>query len=159
MRVAVSAATALWLTPVIVTGLYALGLPSRIAVAVALLLGTTVGWVTSPHLCDTLRPAVSSRPLILSTAAFAVLAIVQMARVSLFMGDVTRVEFSYLASDPWRTQHCCLTAYAEAAQFAAERTRNIYDAPVYEPGKVANWIAPPDRGINSMPVDYEYVRA
>jgi benzoyl-CoA 2,3-dioxygenase component B len=30
--------------------------------------------------------------------------------------------------------------------------------PVYEPGKVASWIAPPDRGINSMPVDYEYVR-
>ncbi len=31
-------------------------------------------------------------------------------------------------------------------------------SPVYEPGKVASWIAPPDRGINSMPVDYEYVR-
>ncbi|HET7433605.1 MAG TPA: benzoyl-CoA 2,3-epoxidase subunit BoxB [Thermoanaerobaculia bacterium] len=30
--------------------------------------------------------------------------------------------------------------------------------PVREPGKVANWIAPPDRGINGMPVDYEYVR-
>jgi len=30
--------------------------------------------------------------------------------------------------------------------------------PVYEPGKVAAWIAPPDRGINSLPVEYEYVR-
>jgi benzoyl-CoA 2,3-dioxygenase component B len=30
--------------------------------------------------------------------------------------------------------------------------------PVYEVGKVAAWIAPPDRGINNMPVDYEYVR-
>lgn len=30
--------------------------------------------------------------------------------------------------------------------------------PVLEPGKVAGWIAPPDRGINGMPVDYEYVR-
>jgi benzoyl-CoA 2,3-dioxygenase component B len=30
--------------------------------------------------------------------------------------------------------------------------------PVLEPGKVANWIAPPDRGINGLPVDYEYVR-
>jgi len=29
---------------------------------------------------------------------------------------------------------------------------------VYEPGKVASWIAPPDRGINNQPVDYEYVR-
>lgn len=29
---------------------------------------------------------------------------------------------------------------------------------VTEPGKMANWIAPPKRGINDMPVDYEYVR-
>jgi benzoyl-CoA 2,3-dioxygenase component B len=30
--------------------------------------------------------------------------------------------------------------------------------PVYAAGKVAAWIAPPDRGINNMPVDYDYVR-
>ncbi|HEX4985524.1 MAG TPA: benzoyl-CoA 2,3-epoxidase subunit BoxB [Burkholderiales bacterium] len=29
---------------------------------------------------------------------------------------------------------------------------------VVEPGKMAGWIAPPERGINSLPVDYEYVR-
>jgi benzoyl-CoA 2,3-dioxygenase component B len=29
---------------------------------------------------------------------------------------------------------------------------------VVEPGKTAGWIAPPDRGINSLAVDYEYVR-
>jgi len=29
---------------------------------------------------------------------------------------------------------------------------------VAEPGKMAGWIAPPDRGINKLPVDYEYVR-
>ena len=29
---------------------------------------------------------------------------------------------------------------------------------VYEPGKMAAWIAPPDRGINNNPVDYEYVK-
>jgi benzoyl-CoA 2,3-dioxygenase component B len=28
---------------------------------------------------------------------------------------------------------------------------------VTEPGKMASWIAPPDRGINNQPVDYEYV--
>jgi benzoyl-CoA 2,3-dioxygenase component B len=31
-------------------------------------------------------------------------------------------------------------------------------APVYEPGKMANWIAPPRRGINGNDVDFEYVR-
>jgi benzoyl-CoA 2,3-dioxygenase component B len=30
--------------------------------------------------------------------------------------------------------------------------------PVIEPGKIAAWIAPPDRGINNLSVDYEYVR-
>ncbi len=30
--------------------------------------------------------------------------------------------------------------------------------PVFAPGKMAGWIAPPDRGINNLPVDYEYVR-
>jgi benzoyl-CoA 2,3-dioxygenase component B len=30
--------------------------------------------------------------------------------------------------------------------------------PVFEAGKMASWIAPPDRGINNLPVDYEYVR-
>ena len=31
--------------------------------------------------------------------------------------------------------------------------------PVYEPGKFASWIAPPARGINGKPIDFEYVRA
>ncbi|HSH91558.1 MAG TPA: benzoyl-CoA 2,3-epoxidase subunit BoxB, partial [Ramlibacter sp.] len=29
---------------------------------------------------------------------------------------------------------------------------------VVEPGKMAGWIAPPDRGINANPVEYEYVK-
>jgi benzoyl-CoA 2,3-dioxygenase component B len=30
--------------------------------------------------------------------------------------------------------------------------------PVYEPGKIANWIAPPTRGINGQPFEFQYVR-
>ncbi|MCB9568362.1 MAG: benzoyl-CoA 2,3-epoxidase subunit BoxB [Myxococcales bacterium] len=30
--------------------------------------------------------------------------------------------------------------------------------PVYEPGKFANWIAPPSRGIEGQPVEFEYVK-
>ncbi len=29
---------------------------------------------------------------------------------------------------------------------------------VTEPGRIAGWIAPPDRGVNELPVDYDYVR-
>jgi benzoyl-CoA 2,3-epoxidase subunit B len=35
---------------------------------------------------------------------------------------------------------------------------SIMDKPVFEPGKFANYIAPPRRGINHLPVDFEYVR-
>ena len=28
---------------------------------------------------------------------------------------------------------------------------------VKTPGKMAGWVAPPDRGINNLPVEYEYV--
>ena len=29
---------------------------------------------------------------------------------------------------------------------------------VIEPGKFANWIAPPARGVNNLPIEFEYVR-
>jgi benzoyl-CoA 2,3-epoxidase subunit B len=35
---------------------------------------------------------------------------------------------------------------------------SIMNEPVYEPGKFANYIAPPLRGINRMPINFEYVR-
>jgi benzoyl-CoA 2,3-dioxygenase component B len=31
--------------------------------------------------------------------------------------------------------------------------------PVMQPGRFAGWIAPPARGINGQPIDFEYVRA
>ena len=30
--------------------------------------------------------------------------------------------------------------------------------PVLEPGKMANWIAAPARGINHKPINFEYIR-
>ena len=29
---------------------------------------------------------------------------------------------------------------------------------VIEPGKIAGWIAPPERGVNNLPVEYAYVK-
>ncbi|MBM3565245.1 MAG: benzoyl-CoA 2,3-epoxidase subunit BoxB, partial [Alphaproteobacteria bacterium] len=36
--------------------------------------------------------------------------------------------------------------------------KSLMVAPVHQPGKFANWIAPPARGINGQPVEFEYVR-
>ena len=40
----------------------------------------------------------------------------------------------------------------------SEYLLSLMATPVYEPGKFANYIAPPRRGINQLPVDFEYVR-
>ena len=39
-----------------------------------------------------------------------------------------------------------------------EYLKSIQATPVYEPGKFANYIAPPLRGINQKPIEFEYVR-
>jgi benzoyl-CoA 2,3-dioxygenase component B len=39
-----------------------------------------------------------------------------------------------------------------------EYLKSLQAAPVYERGRFANYIAPPLRGINQQPIDFEYVR-
>jgi benzoyl-CoA 2,3-epoxidase subunit B len=36
--------------------------------------------------------------------------------------------------------------------------KSLMTRPIYEPGKMAHWIAPPKQGIKGRPVDFEYVR-
>ena len=36
--------------------------------------------------------------------------------------------------------------------------KSLMAQPVYEPGRYANYIAPPGRGINRQPIDFEYIR-
>ena len=40
----------------------------------------------------------------------------------------------------------------------SEYLLSIMAKPVYEVGKFANYIAPPRRGINQLPISFEYVR-
>jgi benzoyl-CoA 2,3-dioxygenase component B len=51
---------------------------------------------------------------------------------------------------------------ANVSQWLPTETDRAYVASlmgrVIEPGKMANWIAPPPVGINRQPVDFEYVR-
>jgi benzoyl-CoA 2,3-dioxygenase component B len=36
--------------------------------------------------------------------------------------------------------------------------RRLQTQPVTKPGEFASWIAPPHRGINGQPINFEYVR-
>jgi len=52
-----------------------------------------------------------------------------------------------------RRQHDWLPAKADS-----EYLLSIMAEPIYEPGKFANYIAPPRRGVNQLPINFEYVR-
>src|SRR5690349_21825442 len=52
-----------------------------------------------------------------------------------------------------RRQHEWLPSKSDS-----EYLLSIMAEPVYEPGKFANYIAPPRRGINQLPINFEYVR-
>jgi enoyl-CoA hydratase/carnithine racemase len=59
-----------------------------------------------------------------------------------------------LPSEEWeRRKHEWLPSAADASYLLS-----IMAEAVYEPGRFANYIAAPRRGINRMPIDFEYVR-
>jgi alpha-1,2-mannosyltransferase len=124
----------LWLVPVIVTGLAAFQLPIVAASVTGVVLAALVARLVSPRVSDALMPAFRvGRWISLVAAVSAIVAIVQFARVSVFMIDPQKTEFSAVPSDPWRVQHNCLTSYAEAERFALEGAENIYDPSLYQP--------------------------
>jgi benzoyl-CoA 2,3-dioxygenase component B len=59
-----------------------------------------------------------------------------------------------LSNEDWeRRKHEWLPSAADR-----EYLLSIMATPVYEPGKFANYIAPPVRGVNRQPINFEYVR-
>jgi benzoyl-CoA 2,3-dioxygenase component B len=59
-----------------------------------------------------------------------------------------------LTDEDWqRRKHEWLPAVGDR-----EYLLSIMAQPVFEPGKFANYIAPPLRGVNRMPIDFQYVR-
>ena len=57
-----------------------------------------------------------------------------------------------LGEAEWRRRSSAWLPTADDRAFVRSLMRGVFD-----PGKVAGWIAPAERGINGMPLDYEYV--
>jgi hypothetical protein len=131
-RAGVFAGAALWLTPVLAVGVHAFGPSLFPSLAIGCAAAVAIAWMTSGTLANALRPALESRILAVSLVVFAAVAIVSIARVSVYMADPSRVDCSYV-DDAFRTAHSCMTAYAEAARYVSDGTRNIYDMTLYEP--------------------------
>lgn len=88
------------------------------------------------------------RPLLaLVWLAVLVAGAVQTSRASLYALDATRPEYSVVPGNPWRIEHCCLTAYVEGARFASAGIANVYERSLY--------VAAPDkrRYIGPLKVD------
>ena len=74
-------------------------------------------------------------------------------RIGNFAGAHISPEGKVLAEADWTRMHTEWLATEADREFV----RSLMGR-VAEPGKFANWIAPPPRGINSQPLDFEYVR-
>lgn len=90
----------------------------------------------------------------------ALVAMVSVARVSVFMGDPSRVDMQALPGERFVETHSCLTAYVRAAALARQRVDNLYadpwwygslglpprptgSAPLYPPFELDNFSYPP----------------
>jgi benzoyl-CoA 2,3-dioxygenase component B len=59
-----------------------------------------------------------------------------------------------ISTEAWERQRSTWLPTADDKAYL----KNIMAHPVFEPGKFANYIAPPTKGVNRLPVDFEYVR-
>jgi hypothetical protein len=147
MRNYVFVAVTLWLTPVIAVGLRGVGLSHVAAILIGLALAAAIGQWASGALAATLSSALAGRrTLTIAVMLVAAVAIVQIARQSVFMADSTKPAYSVIPGDPWRVEHSCMSAYVEAARFSEAGTEDVYDQTLYQP-----------RHIGSLKVDsYHY---
>jgi benzoyl-CoA 2,3-dioxygenase component B len=74
-------------------------------------------------------------------------------KIGNFAGQYVSPDGRVLSKEEWEQQ--------VSAWLPSEEDHRFIDSlmgQVIEPGKFANWIAPPARGINNLPIEFEYVR-
>jgi benzoyl-CoA 2,3-epoxidase subunit B len=74
-------------------------------------------------------------------------------RIGVWAGVRTDPAGRLISEEAWRRRHYDWLPSAEDRAFVQSLMRRVT-----EPGKMAGWLAPPEIGINSAPLDYEYVR-
>ncbi len=118
-------------------GLRGVGLPILFAVPLVVLAGVAVVLWLSRQLPPELD-GIRKRKLWLSAAwlLLGLVALVQTARLSVFMLDHTQVQYSLFPEDQWMVDHCCLTAYSESARFTGEGEPNVYNQELYSNRKL-----------------------
>ncbi len=75
--------------------------------------------------------------------------------IGLHSGHHYDPEGNLLTSGQWEARKDAWLPSAEDEAFVA----SLMTKPVYEPGKIASWVAPPTKGIHGQPFEFEYVRS
>jgi hypothetical protein len=170
MRTGVFVAATLWLTPVIAVGLIGAGLAPIPAIVIGFALAALIGrWASGPLTATLSSALMGRRALMIAAILVAAVAIVQVARESVYMADSTKPAYSLMPGDPWRVEHSCMSAYFEAARFAEAGTANLYDPTLYQPRhigalKVDSYHYPPPflllpRALRFVTTDFFQLRA
>ena len=73
--------------------------------------------------------------------------------IGIYAGLPFDADGNLIARDEWNRRHDEWLPGEKDKAYVASLMH-----PVHERGKIANWIAPPTKGINGQPFDYEYVR-
>jgi benzoyl-CoA 2,3-dioxygenase component B len=74
-------------------------------------------------------------------------------KIGSFAGHDISPDGRLLSKDDWERQSSGWLPSDKDHEFVGSLMRRVI-----EPGKFANWIAPPVRGINNLPIEFEYVR-
>jgi hypothetical protein len=131
-----------------------------LAGAAALALAAGAAWLVWRSVPSEVSGALRRRPVVAGLWALsALLALLQIGRLSAFMADPDRLWGSAFP-DPQAAQHACLSAYVVAGDLSKHDVDNLYDERYYPAfaGDAARLLAPADiRGLRTWMDDpYEY---
>ena len=97
--------------------------------AAALIGAATAGlvvWLVWTRPIVPLDEAACSRGLKIVSGVASLVALVQLARLAVFMVDPSQIDYSFVSKSKWEVEHSCLSAYFVSAQ-ASSSGRDIYD--------------------------------
>ena len=100
------------------------------AIAIAFLAAAVTGAVLWRHPVIALERAACSRALLIVSGLATIVALVQVARLTVFMLSTAQVGYSSIPWSAWETQHSCMSAYFVAAR-SADDAPNLYDDSLY----------------------------
>jgi hypothetical protein len=121
-------------------GLWSLGIPLILSILISLIFSATGTILLARRLPVVLNQIRKQRPWLSAVwLIVAIAALLQTARLSVFMIDPGLSKFSVFPGNKWFVEHCCLTAYSESARLLGEGETNIYDPQNYYDRKVASF--------------------